>query len=244
MELKEGKITLRELSQWFGLSPDSISKAKPNVREKKFKLLKTFADYHFEGKRIIIDKVKIPEYNKAYEIIEREAPKTWGKLTNESNQLTPAGKKRIDTCTRVGLDIYYNNPDLKAQIQKDTSKTYVGIWKRKNYGRNHIKDDKGELGYCKSVYMNKEGDDLLDVNSLKILEECAQEAYAPFGIQVAQLDDDYRANEITKEERDQAVGNINTTSMYHYYCALVIEKLGYMPDKRTQLIDTNDFSKE
>lgn len=48
MELKEGKMTLRELSQWFGLSPDSISKSKPNVKEKKFKLLKTFANYYCE----------------------------------------------------------------------------------------------------------------------------------------------------------------------------------------------------
>lgn len=201
MELKEGKMTLRELSQWFGLSPDSISKSKPNVKEKKFKLLKTFADYHFEGKKIVIDKVKIPEYNKAYEIIEREAPKTWGKLKDEYNQLLPVGRKKIDTCARVGLDIYYHNPELKAQIQKNTSKAYVGIWKRKNYGRNHIKDDKGELGYCRSVYVNKDGDDVLDIDSLKILEECAKEAYASLGSQVAQLDDDYKANEITKEER-------------------------------------------
>ena len=48
---------------------------------------------------------------------------------------------------------------------------------------------------------------------------------------------------MTKEERDYLVGSLDTMDNYDYFVELVIDKLGYMPDKRTQLIDTNDFIK-
>ena len=34
MELKEGFMTLKELSIWFGLKPDTIGKSKPSSKKK------------------------------------------------------------------------------------------------------------------------------------------------------------------------------------------------------------------
>ena len=39
LELHEGKMTLRELSEWFGLKPDTINKGSKAAREKKLKIL-------------------------------------------------------------------------------------------------------------------------------------------------------------------------------------------------------------
>ena len=39
IELKEGYISLKELSLWFGLKPDTIGKSRESVKEKKMKIL-------------------------------------------------------------------------------------------------------------------------------------------------------------------------------------------------------------
>ena len=59
LELQEGKLTLRELSLWFGLAPTTISNGSTKSKEKKFNILKGYAVYHFEGRNIIIDKVTL-----------------------------------------------------------------------------------------------------------------------------------------------------------------------------------------
>ena len=61
LQLTEGKTTLRFISQWFGLHPQTISKGGKS-REKYLQKLKYYCDYHFEKNRIVIDKVFIPEY--------------------------------------------------------------------------------------------------------------------------------------------------------------------------------------
>ena len=137
MELKLGKMTYRELSEWFGLKPESLSK-NIKSREKKLQILSQFADFHFEGKSIYIDKILIPEYNKAYFIIEKELPKHWGSFKGDKYKVLK--EKKIDTCSRVGKDIYYNIPEVKAQISEQTTITYVNKVKVKNYGHNYLQD--------------------------------------------------------------------------------------------------------
>lgn len=119
MKLQEGKITLRDLSLWFGYnSSDGFSKASKSTKEKKLDILKAFADYHFEGKALIIDKVKIDTYSKAYETVEREFPKEWGKVVDPKTRevYNELYKNKIDTCARVGSTIYYKNPEVRQQV--------------------------------------------------------------------------------------------------------------------------------
>lgn len=244
MELQEGKMSIKDLSIWFGLKPDTLGKARPQTKQKKYELLKTFADYHFEGKSIIIDRVIIPEYNKALNIIEEEFPKRWGIIKGENGQIIETlKKKRLDTCARVGTDIWYDIPEVKSQIQLRTAKNYTNAVKVKRYGHNYL-DDFGSHGYSKSVWMNKDCTRPLNDEENKIVSECAQLAYGPVSDKIAKIDDDMKKGNMTKEERDYLVGSLDTMDNYDYFVELVINKLGYMPDKRTQLIDTNDFSKE
>lgn len=65
-ELKEGKISLKELAEFFGIAYGSIRREV--TRRRKLELLKQYADYHIEYRKdgsiqyIVIDKVKKPFY--------------------------------------------------------------------------------------------------------------------------------------------------------------------------------------
>ena len=66
-ELKEGRISLKELAEFFGISYLTIKKEV--TKRRKLKLLKEkYADYHIVYKKngsidyIVIDKVKKPFY--------------------------------------------------------------------------------------------------------------------------------------------------------------------------------------
>lgn len=244
MELHEGKMSIKDLSIWFGLKPDTLGKAKPQTKQKKYDLLKTFADYHFEGRAIVIDRVIIPEYNKALTIIEEEFPKHWGIIKdNDGRVIETLKKQHLDTCTRVGAEIWYQNPEVKNQVKLKTAKSYTNVVKVKRYGHNYL-DDFGSHGYSESVWMNKDYTRPLNDEENKIVSECARLAYGPVSDKIAKIDDDMKKGNMTKEERDYLVGSLDTMDNYDYFVELVIEKLSYMPDKRTRLIDINDFSKE
>lgn len=53
IELQEGPIMLKDLSVWFGLRPETLAKSRPQAKEKKMKILSAFADWHYEGKKIM-----------------------------------------------------------------------------------------------------------------------------------------------------------------------------------------------
>lgn len=242
MDLKLGRMSLRELSVWFGNKPDTLAKAKPATKEKKFKILKTYAEYHFEGKDLIIDRIKYPTYTKAFNIIEEEFPKRWGYIKDDKGQINEVLKKeRIDTCARVGSNIWKNIPEVKSQIVERTAKEYVNKIKREQYGRNY-KEEYGTKGRCISVRMNEEGTRPLNDEENEIVKQCIAIAYADVGEKIAELDEDYKNGLMTKEEYKEEKGQLETMDSFEHFQELVIEKLGYYPIKRTKLIDTREFA--
>ena len=220
--LQLGRMTWRELSEWFGLKPDSLSK-HPKTKENKLKILKSFADYHIEGRSLYIDKIHIAVFSKAYNIIEAEFDRTWS-------------KSRIDTCARVGEEIYNKNPEVQAQITCSTSKTYTNKVKVQKYGHNYL-NDRGSQGTSEYIWLDENGVPLKK-EALSIMAECASEAYQDSNLLIAAVDSDYKKHLITLEERNKAVGEIDTQNSYSKFVILVIEKLGYFPNKKTLLIDS------
>lgn len=236
MELKEGYITLRDLSIWFGLKPETISRSTEKAREKKLKKLKSFADYHLEGKRIHIDKVKFPTYIKPVDIIDREFPLRWGRIINkETGEINLSlYQGYIDTCARVGRDIWYNCPEIQGQISIETTVAYCTATKVAGFGHNYL-PDKGTYGQSHFVKMDKEGKAPLTEEQQKIVRECAQAAYGPMNAKIAEIDEAFYKGELTQEQRDQAVGKIDTLKYYQSYIELLVNKLGFYPEQRTQL---------
>lgn len=238
MELHLGKMTMRELSLWFGYSsPDGFSKASKKAKAKKLELLKSFADYHMEKRTVYIDKIHIAKFSKAYETIEREFPKEWGHIKDKDGLIIkPLKEKKIDTCARVGVTIWSNNPDVKAQIKKDTAKSYANRAKVQLYGHNY-KNDHGILGSSQFVYLNKDGTDIMPDEEYEIVKKCAAKAGEEISLLSMQIEEDYRNGNITLEEKKVALGDLDTSKAFDLYAQYVIEDLGRFPEKNTQLID-------
>ena len=59
-ELKQGKITYKELADWFGISYSTMR--RQDVKEKKLVILSFYADFHIEitksGKKLILLLIK------------------------------------------------------------------------------------------------------------------------------------------------------------------------------------------
>lgn len=243
MELHEGLMSIKDLSVWFGLKPDTLSASHKKAKEKKFEILKTFANYHFEGKKVYIDKVIHPTYTKAFEIIEEEMPKRWGKVKDDSGKyIKELQEQRIDTSARVGKDIWYNVPEVQSQISIRTSQVYTNKVKAQKYGKAYLDNSHGTCGRSEYVWMNRDGNAPLDEESLKKLNECAVEAYKDISVKIAQIDDEYHQGNISKEERDKSVGEVECENNYSAFVTLVIEALGFYPDKRTRIIDEEIFN--
>lgn len=243
-QLKLGKVSWRELSTWFGLSPDTITKAKPKAKEKKLNILATYAKYHLDEKgKLIIDEIYEPIYSKAYDIIAQEYKKEWGKGKDSHGEINKTFKKlQIDTCARVGLHIWYNNKYVNKQIEKTTAQNYTNKIKIEEYGHNHLGDE-GTKGTSKYVWLDLDEESLLPPDKMKILEECAQEAYnntdAYTATVLAAIQDDYKKGNIKREEYLQASDEVRNSKggQFELFQTLLMDKLGFIPTKRTQLID-------
>lgn len=229
LELKKGQTNMTYLSKWFGLSPNTLRGNKKS-REKYLERLKFYADYHFEGKKIIIDEVHIPEYSKGMDIIKKDFFTYWG----EDND------KRIDTCTRVGKKIYYNNAEIKQQVKERTVVNYTNKFKVEMYGHNRI-DDGGELGGCRYVWIKDDiTNEMLSKDELAIVRECADEAYGDFNEKLTFITDSFIKGEINKKEYQREYLELSdslTVDCYWDFCSLVQKRLGFMPIKKTQLKD-------
>lgn len=237
MILKEGYMTLKDLSVWFGLKPDTISKGTKTAKEKKLQKLRLFCDYHLEGRRLYIDKVFIPEYTKAFDIFEEQFPKQWGYIVDQvTHEMSWQYEARVDTCARVAQAIQKKFPEAR-QVKPNTAASYISKEKTKYYGRTY-KNEIGPKGYCRIVYLNQNGSGLLDENQMKILKQCREEAYKDINEQRYILDEARAIGELSSKEYQEAQGEINTSEAYSNFQALLYERLGFIPTKRTQLIDS------
>ena len=93
-ELMIGLLTNEEFSKWRGVTIKTIERRKPKYLEE----LEIFADFHLEGRKVIIDEVLVPAYSKKgtrnFEIIKENIPKVWNENgldtgVNVSRKLVP-----------------------------------------------------------------------------------------------------------------------------------------------------------
>lgn len=233
-QLKEGKITLSELADWFGVALSTMK--NKTTKENKLKLLKSYADYHYEGNRIVIDKVYIDTYSKAYAFIKEKLPEEWH-------------KSGLDTCARVGVTLHSKYPEVSSQIKLTSAKSYANRAKIELFGRNHIDQDIGELGtshYCWGIndksgechHLTKEQD--------KIVSECAQQSYGSIlGPRAALLNDALRQGEITEQEfcEGMSLTPEERKEAFSQFEGLVFKRLGFMPMRLTEITYGTSFDK-
>lgn len=222
-QLHLGWVTLKELAEWFGIAESTMK--KKSCKEKRLQLLKSFADYHMEGKKVYIDKIHIDTYSKAYDVIKEKFPSTWS-------------KSGLDTAARVGSEIYYRNKSVSGQIQETTSQAYASKVKRELYGRNYLANDRGSLGTSEYCWCKKtsKGYEFLTQEQYDIIKDAATEAYGSYNSEIAKLADALHNNEISTQEYAQGVGELtlqNKEDCFGRFMSIVTEKLGFYPDKAT-----------
>lgn len=225
-QLKLGLMSWRELSIWFGLKPDTLTK-HPKSKAKRLRALAGFADFHLDEKgRVIIDEIYTPEYNKAYEIIERNFETTWD-------------KSMIDTCANVGKQIYNKEETLRSQISISTAKNYTNKVKIEKYGHNFL-NDYGSKGHCRHIWIDPSTDEPLTKDQLTILKLCAKNAYGQADETLAAIEHSYRNGEISLREKRQSLANIDTSEGYDKFEEGLLKNLGFFPIKKTLLINDEE----
>ena len=136
-----GKKSVIEISDWFGINRSTFSRSK----EKYLQELENFANFHLEGKKVVIDEV-LQEYyekkNKTYKEIRKLVPKYWN-------------KSKLDTCSNISQKIYETKmfnlslSSIKKYVLKAKNELYGKISKGEKFGF-------GTLGKCEYTFCKKD----------------------------------------------------------------------------------------
>ena len=143
-KLVTGKITYKELADWFGLAATSLKNKA--TKKKRLEELKHFADYHMEGNKVVIDEVYIEEYSKqgskAFQMVRDELDKAWS-------------EDGLDSCSHVGLKI---GQTLKNELTITDNTVYTYTRKSRNELYGVPFQQGGKLGSCIYLWCKKYGD--------------------------------------------------------------------------------------
>lgn len=244
-ELKEGKITLKELADWFEVTYSTMKRTK----EKKLQTLKAFADYHLEpcgktGKKsnIIIDKVHCPVYSSAYEEVKKLKPKYWD--THGTG---------VDTASRVGNEMWRKEKTVNARIKCSTCERYTGLAEKEEFGPL-LEPKAGTKGYRQFVYSEKKYDEVtgehyyrpLTQDELDIMKDAMKEAKIGTSLDCTTIIDEFYKNrgEYTIEELEKAALKVLIKDIpevkYDNFINIATEKLGFRPIKATKEIQCGE----
>ena len=235
-ELKQGKITYKELADWFGISYSTMR--RQDVKEKKLVILSFYADFHIEttksGKKtyIVIDKVKEPIYTK---IKERYAnwESTW--------DINGDG---VDTVKNASNNFYNQNPDLKVSIAPSTNYNYYGDARREDYGRavGLLKGQRGKKGISYRVWAQeiKSGKyRVLTKEELDKINEIKESMHLNVKVDADELRDLRKEYKNMSEEEKNAANALlgknileqQDDDQYLTYLGRIAETLGFMPKR-------------
>ena len=235
-ELKQGKITYKELADWFGIAYNTMR--RQDVKEKKLVILSFYADFHIEitksGKKtyIVIDKVKEPIYTK---IKERYAnwESTW--------DINGDG---VDTVKNASNNFYNKHPDLKVSIAPSTNYNYYGEARREDYGRavGLLKGQRGKKGISYRVWAQeiKPGKyRVLTKEELDKINEIKESMHLNIKVDADELKDLRKEYKNMSEEEKNAANALlgknileqQDDNQYLTYLGRIAETLGFMPKR-------------
>ena len=235
-ELKQGKITYKELADWFGISYSTMR--RQDVKEKKLVILSFYADFHIEitksGKKtyIVIDKVKEPIYTK---IKERYAnwESTW--------DINGDG---VDTVKNASNNFYNKHPDLKVSIAPSTNYNYYGEARREDYGRavGLLKGQRGKKGISYRVWAQevKSGKyRVLTKEELDKINKIKEEMHLNIKVDADELRDLKKEYKYMNDEEKAAANALlgknileqQDDNQYLTYLGRIAETLGFMPKR-------------
>lgn len=144
MELRLGKMTSKELAEWFEVSYSTFRK-KEN-KDKKLQELKEYADFEEVYGGVIISAIKEKKYvkdaKKSKEIILNALDEEWA-------------ESGLDTCSNVAIKIYDKHKD-ELTIADSTAYNYTIAARKELYGVPF--QNGGKLGNCIYIWCKKDED--------------------------------------------------------------------------------------
>ena len=175
------------LAKWFGVKPNSFSKAK----EKKLEELRFFADFEiFKGGKINILFVKIPYYiskkERKYELISSHFEKAWN--------------GHINTMRNVA-DTIYKEGEISKEYKNNTVYNTVRTIKIEYLGRDC---EGGTKGWCyKDYFLRDKEKDMwrpMTKEERKIYKTARKLVYGDSDTRAEMLGDMYRSGEYSDKE--------------------------------------------
>lgn len=232
-ELKLGKMTTKEIAEWFGIKINSFNHNKTN----KLKELENFADFEVEYGGINIINIYEPIYFKrssmAYQVIKDNFDQAWH-------------KSGLDTAARVGSQIWIENPQIQDMISETTARQYACRIRKEFYGLVYKQNSEGTKGTCHSKWVAENNWDeavLLSKEQEKQLKQTIKDIYANENEPL--LYTALRNHEITEQEYQEALDEWNSSEArqhrYEKFKASLIKIFGFMPEKVTELIKGLNF---
>ena len=138
MELKLGKMTSKEIAEWFGLSYGAYR----NSKKEKLGELSDYADFDEIYGGVLIKKIRgggsyLKEGRKQKEIVFNAFDEEW----NENG---------LDTCSNVAIKIYDKHKN-ELKIAENTTYNYTIEARNEKYGKPFGAD--GKLGNCRYIWV-------------------------------------------------------------------------------------------
>ena len=189
MELKLGKMTNKELAEWFGITEGTFK----NNKVKKLDELKLFADFIEQNGKIYIREIYEPIYNK-------QQKKTLQKVVDKIDEVWNING--LDTCSHVGAQICELLNKEGFQRQESTIVKYTREGRNELYGKPFVGE--GKLGKCIYIWCKrnpKTGEySLLTEEEQKIKEELQKKYFGDTTEKQILVKAMLEAKEITKDE--------------------------------------------
>lgn len=237
MELKLGKMTNKELAEWFGIQLGSFKSRKKSKLEE----LKAFAEFEevYGGANII--KIIEPVYSKkgsqSKQIIFDEFLNEWD-------------KSGLDTVNNVTDKIYFKRGN-ELTVLKSTGYQYALEARNEYFGKPYL--DMGKLGKCMYVWCKKEVTDegvvvltLFNEEEQAIKKELMTKYFKTDEEKDVMLAEMVKAGEITKEQAYDKMAEmrgLNEEGFLGFKAALE-EALGASVVKGTVIEKNVNFNKE
>lgn len=228
MNLHLGKMKTREIAEWFGISYGGFR----NKKEEKLKELSFYCCYEVIYGGIIITDIYISTYLKptpAYDFIKEHFIEHWH-------------KSMLDTCARVGSEMYYVYKDKELKgLKKSTVKAYVAKARLEKFGHVY-QNDHGTEGSCHpEPVIDNHWDEAekLTEEQYKIYKECLREAY--YSEEDAIIEEAMAINAISESEYNEIKRNKEKNSKsirearHNKMVELCTERIGFYPNQITKI---------
>lgn len=191
MELSIGKMSNKELSDWFGIKETSFR----NKKKERLEELKNYAEFYEEKGKVVITKIIDPVYVKKSDKVYKDIVENMDSVWN---------KNGLDSCARVGAELYNNFvvKDPKFPYEESTIITYTRKGRNELYGKPY--GDHGTIGSCQYVWCKRDKEtgnyDFLTEEEEKVKKELQTKYFGDATEKQIMVNAMYEAGEIDEKE--------------------------------------------